>query len=79
MDEDGLARVREQLQEFAEGIFAGLPRVDQRETGLRRKLASMGDGREIVRWHPAATGGAGCAGARARRVNAEPTAQPSIT
>ncbi|GAA3944537.1 hypothetical protein Aau02nite_60570 [Amorphoplanes auranticolor] len=35
VDESGLARVREQLQDFAVGVFAGLPRVDQRETGVR--------------------------------------------
>ncbi|GAB1644190.1 IS701 family transposase [Krasilnikovia sp. MM14-A1259] len=44
MDERGLARVREQLQEFAAGVFAGLPRVDQRETGVRYLRGLMLDG-----------------------------------
>src|SRR3954468_16370831 len=44
VDEDGLARVREQLQEFAAGVFAGLPRVDQRETGVRYLRGLMLDG-----------------------------------
>ncbi|GAB1644005.1 IS701 family transposase [Krasilnikovia sp. MM14-A1259] len=44
MDERGLARVREQLQEFAAGVFAGLTRVDQRETGVRYLRGLMLDG-----------------------------------
>src|SRR5436305_3234202 len=44
VDEDGLARVREQLQQFAAGMFAGLPRVDQRETGVRYLRGLMSDG-----------------------------------
>ena len=44
MDEDGLARVREQLQEFAAELFVGLPRVDQRETGVRYLRGLMLDG-----------------------------------
>jgi SRSO17 transposase len=39
-----LARVRQQLQEFAAGVFAGLPRVDQRETGVRYLRGLMLDG-----------------------------------
>src|SRR3954470_23874123 len=42
--ERGLARVRERLQEFAAGMFAGLPRVDQRETGVRYLRGLMLDG-----------------------------------
>ncbi|MEU4626953.1 transposase [Actinoplanes sp. NPDC023801] len=45
MDEGALARVRERLQEFAAQTFAGLPRVDQRETGLRYLRGLMLDGR----------------------------------
>jgi SRSO17 transposase len=45
VDERGLARVRQQLQEFAAGVFAGLPRVDQRETGVRYLRGLMLDGR----------------------------------
>ena len=44
VDEDGLAGVREQLQEFAALVFAGLPRVDQRETGVRYLRGLMLDG-----------------------------------
>jgi SRSO17 transposase len=44
VDEGGLARVREQLQEFAAGMFAGLRRVDQRETGVRYLRGLMLDG-----------------------------------
>lgn len=44
MDERGLERVRELLQEFAAGLFAGLPRVDQRETGVRYLRGLMLDG-----------------------------------
>jgi SRSO17 transposase len=44
VDEGGLARVRQQLQEFAAGVFAGLPRVDQRETGVRYLRGLMLDG-----------------------------------
>jgi SRSO17 transposase len=44
VDEDGLARVRQQLQDFAAGVFAGLPRVDQRETGVRYLRGLMLDG-----------------------------------
>jgi SRSO17 transposase len=44
VDEGGLARVRQRLQEFAAGVFAGLPRVDQRETGVRYLRGLMLDG-----------------------------------
>jgi SRSO17 transposase len=44
VDERGLARVRQQLQDFAAGVFAGLPRVDQRETGVRYLRGLMLDG-----------------------------------
>jgi SRSO17 transposase len=44
VDERGLARVREQLQDFAAGVFARLPRVDQRETGVRYLCGLMLDG-----------------------------------
>ena len=44
MDEGALERVREQLQEFAAGVFAGLRRVDQRETGVRYLRGLMLDG-----------------------------------
>jgi SRSO17 transposase len=44
VDEHGLARVREQLQEFGAELFAGLPRVDQRETGVRYLRGLMLDG-----------------------------------
>jgi SRSO17 transposase len=44
VDEGDLARVREQLQEFAAGMFAGLRRVDQRETGVRYLRGLMLDG-----------------------------------
>jgi SRSO17 transposase len=44
VDEGALARVREQLQEFAAGMFAGLRRVDQRETGVRYLRGLMLDG-----------------------------------
>ena len=36
--------MRERLQEFAAGVFAGLPRVDQRETGVRYLRGLMLDG-----------------------------------
>ncbi|MEU3458034.1 transposase [Micromonospora sp. NPDC006766] len=45
MDEGGLARVRVRLEEFAAGVFAGLPRSDQRATGLRYLRGLMLDGR----------------------------------
>ena len=45
VDEGALARVRERLQDFAAQTFAGLPRVDQRETGLRYLRGLMLDGR----------------------------------
>lgn len=44
MDERELARVRAHLEEFAEGVFAGLPRSDQRATGLRYLRGLMLDG-----------------------------------
>jgi SRSO17 transposase len=44
VDEGALARVREQLQEFAAEMFAGLRRVDQRETGVRYLRGLMLDG-----------------------------------
>lgn len=44
MDERGLARVRQRLQGFAADVFAGLPRVDQRETGVRYLRGLMLDG-----------------------------------
>ncbi|MCY1141466.1 transposase [Actinoplanes sp. Pm04-4] len=45
MDEGALARVRERLLEFGSEMFAGLPRVDQRETGVRYLRGLMLDGR----------------------------------
>ncbi|MEU8657825.1 IS701 family transposase [Actinoplanes philippinensis] len=44
MDEGGLEQLREQLQDFAAGMFAGLKRVDQRETGVRYLRGLMLDG-----------------------------------
>lgn len=44
MDEGGLEQVRVRLQEFAAGVFAGLRRVDQRETGVRYLRGLMLDG-----------------------------------
>src|SRR4051794_39903850 len=45
VDERGLARVRAQLEGFAAVVFAGLPRSDQRATGLRYLRGLMLDGR----------------------------------
>jgi SRSO17 transposase len=45
MDERGLAGVRAQLEDFAAVVFAGLPRSDQRATGLRYLRGLMLDGR----------------------------------
>ncbi|RKR86688.1 SRSO17 transposase [Micromonospora pisi] len=45
MDEQGLASVRTRLEDFAAGVFAGLPRSDQRATGLRYLRGLMLDGR----------------------------------
>jgi SRSO17 transposase len=45
MDERGLAQVRAQLEGFAEGVFGGLVRSDQRATGLRYLRGLMLDGR----------------------------------
>lgn len=45
VDELGLARVRAQLEDFAAEAFAGLPRSDQRATGLRYLRGLMLDGR----------------------------------
>ncbi|SCL47719.1 SRSO17 transposase [Micromonospora eburnea] len=45
VDERELVRVRAQLEEFAAGVFAGLPRSDQRATGLRYLRGLMLDGR----------------------------------
>ncbi|MEV4847300.1 transposase, partial [Micromonospora matsumotoense] len=45
MDERDLVRVRARLEDFAAGIFAGLPRSDQRATGLRYLRGLMLDGR----------------------------------
>jgi len=45
VDEGALARVRERLLEFGSQMFAGLPRVDQRETGVRYLRGLMLDGR----------------------------------
>ncbi|WP_422768975.1 IS701 family transposase [Plantactinospora sp. WMMC1484] len=45
MDERGLARVRTRLEDFAAGVFAGLPRSDQRATGVRYLRGLMLDGR----------------------------------
>jgi SRSO17 transposase len=44
MDERGLTQVRTQLEDFAAGVFAGLPRSDQRATGLRYLRGLMLDG-----------------------------------
>jgi SRSO17 transposase len=44
MDERGLTRVRTQLEDFAAEVFAGLPRSDQRATGLRYLRGLMLDG-----------------------------------
>ena len=44
MDERGLTRVRAQLEGFAGEVFAGLPRSDQRATGLRYLRGLMLDG-----------------------------------
>ncbi|MDW5330245.1 transposase [Plantactinospora sp. KLBMP9567] len=45
MDEARLAQLRRQLEGFAAEVFAGLPRVDQRETGVRYLRGLMLDGR----------------------------------
>src|SRR4051794_34675951 len=45
VDERGLARVRAQLEGFAAVVFAGLPRSDQRATGLRYLRGLMLEGR----------------------------------
>ncbi|MEV4496175.1 transposase [Micromonospora arborensis] len=45
MDERGLTRVRTRLEDFAAGLFAGLPRSDQRAAGLRYLRGLMLDGR----------------------------------
>jgi SRSO17 transposase len=45
VDERGLAGVRAQLEDFAAVVFAGLPRSDQRATGLRYLRGLMLDGR----------------------------------
>jgi SRSO17 transposase len=44
MDERGLTQVRLQLEDFAGEVFAGLPRSDQRATGLRYLRGLMLDG-----------------------------------
>jgi SRSO17 transposase len=44
VDERGLAVVRAQLEDFAAGVFSGLPRSDQRATGLRYLRGLMLDG-----------------------------------
>jgi SRSO17 transposase len=44
MDERGLTQVRTQLEDFAAQVFAGLPRSDQRATGLRYLRGLMLDG-----------------------------------
>lgn len=44
MDERELALVRARLEDFAEGVFAGLSRSDQRATGLRYLRGLMLDG-----------------------------------
>jgi SRSO17 transposase len=44
MDERGLTQVRTQLEGFAAEVFAGLPRSDQRATGLRYLRGLMLDG-----------------------------------
>jgi SRSO17 transposase len=44
MDERGLAQVRAQLEDFAGQVFGGLPRSDQRATGLRYLRGLMLDG-----------------------------------
>ncbi|GAA5179595.1 hypothetical protein GCM10023322_10050 [Rugosimonospora acidiphila] len=45
MDGRELSRVRAQLEDFAAEVFAGLPRSDQRATGLRYLRGLMMDGR----------------------------------
>lgn len=45
MDERGLARVRAQLEDFTGVVFAGIPRSDQRATGVRYLRGLMLDGR----------------------------------
>jgi SRSO17 transposase len=45
VDERGLAGVRARLEDFAGMVFAGLPRLDQRATGLRYLRGLMLDGR----------------------------------
>jgi SRSO17 transposase len=45
VDERGLAQVRAQLEDFAAGVFAGIPRSDQRATGVRYLRGLMLDGR----------------------------------
>ena len=45
VDERGLAGVRTRLEDFASGVFAGLPRSDQRATGVRYLRGLMLDGR----------------------------------
>lgn len=45
MDKRELTRVRARLEDFAAGVFAGLPRSDQRATGLRYLRGLMLDGR----------------------------------
>jgi SRSO17 transposase len=44
MDERGLTRVRATLEDFAGQVFVGLPRSDQRATGLRYLRGLMLDG-----------------------------------
>src|SRR4249919_1280487 len=44
MDERGLTQVRAQLGDFATQVFAGLPRSDQRATGVRYLRGLMLDG-----------------------------------
>jgi SRSO17 transposase len=44
MDERGLTQVRATLEDFAGRVFAGLPRSDQRATGLRYLRGLMLDG-----------------------------------
>jgi SRSO17 transposase len=45
MDQRELGRVRGQLEDFATQVFAGVPRSDQRATGLRYLRGLMLDGR----------------------------------
>jgi SRSO17 transposase len=45
MDERGLSRVRAELEDFAAQVFVGLPRLDQRASGVRYLRGLMLDGK----------------------------------